>query len=431
MKTLCQLFSLAFLLLASRLQAQTYTVTDLGLTSTALKSSATAINSSGIVIGQSVNSLSNGTTRATLFSGIGTGNTDLGTLGGLQSYAKGINSIGTIVGSADFNSIGGVVISRATRFSGTGAPNIDLGSLGGNNGSATAINVNGIIIGFGEIAGSSSVGGNADTHAALFGGNGHNTDLGTLGGNSSYAYAINTDGTIVGQASMSAALSHATIFSGTGANNTDLGTLGGSSSIAYAINDSGTIVGGADTPDGDIHATLFSGTGTNNLDLGTMGEKRSVAYAVNASGIIIGAAKTTGIGVSIYRPFIYRGGSMIELSTLLPADSPIQLQDATAINDAGQIAAVGIVNGVLHALRLDPSTTPPVTYYITVKASPISKGTVTGGGSYPVGTRVTLTAKPKVGKKFVNWKEGGKIIGTKRILTIVLTKRRTVTAYFQ
>src|SRR5581483_12194469 len=68
-------------------------------------------------------------------------------------------------------------------------------------------------------------------------------DLGTLGGNGSQAYALNSAGQVVGYAYTSNnAASHAVLFSGTGSNNVDLGNLGGNSnnlSEARSINDSG------------------------------------------------------------------------------------------------------------------------------------------------------------------------------------------------
>jgi probable HAF family extracellular repeat protein len=73
------------------------------------------------------------------------------------------------------------------------------------------------------------------------------TDLGTLGGTTSFAYGINTGGTIVGQADTVSA-SHA--FKYSGGVMTDLGTLGGTTSYASSINSGGTIVGDALTGGG-------------------------------------------------------------------------------------------------------------------------------------------------------------------------------------
>ena len=61
---------------------------------------------------------------------------------------------------------------------------------------------------------------------------------------------------------------------------TDLGTLGGSSSYATCINNSGQIAGEADTTN-TTHAFLFSGG--NMTDLGTLNGGESQATSINNS----------------------------------------------------------------------------------------------------------------------------------------------------
>ncbi len=46
------------------------------------------------------------------------------------------------------------------------------------------------------------------------------------------------------------------------------------------------------------------------------------------------------------------------------------------------------------------------TYLLTTKASPLKGGTVDGGGYYPTGTSVTLTAAPNANYRFVRWSDG-------------------------
>jgi len=45
---------------------------------------------------------------------------------------------------------------------------------------------------------------------------------------------------------------------------------------------------------------------------------------------------------------------MTDLNTLIPAGSPWYLQQATSINDAGEIAGYGTINGNVHAFLAKP-----------------------------------------------------------------------------
>ena len=57
-----------------------------------------------------------------------------------------------------------------------------------------------------------------------------------------------------------------------------------------------------------------------------------------------------------------------------------------------------------------------VTYTITALSSNSSLGTVTGGGTYPEGTQVILTATPFGMNKFKNWQDGN--TDNPRIITV-------------
>ena len=117
---------------------------------------------------------------------------------------------------------------------------------------------------------------------------------------------------------------------------TDLGTLGGSYSSAFAINNSGQIVGMAYVPGTSAyHAFLYSnGTMT---DLGTLGGAVSQAEGINDSGQVVGYL--TGSGVQ--HAFLYSGGSMIDLNSVIDPSWNVELQQAYAINNVGQILAHG------------------------------------------------------------------------------------------
>jgi probable HAF family extracellular repeat protein len=76
------------------------------------------------------------------------------------------------------------------------------------------------------------------------------TDLGTLGGSSSYAYGINNRGEVVGYI-FAPGSTHAFLYSAR--TMTDLGTLNGYATYAQSINDAGQIVGYAIGPSSTDH----------------------------------------------------------------------------------------------------------------------------------------------------------------------------------
>jgi probable HAF family extracellular repeat protein len=72
-------------------------------------------------------------------------------------------------------------------------------------------------------------------------------NLGTLGGNSSYGYAVNDTGQVAGYShTLGNTVRHAFRYDGTpgsGGVMRDLGTLGGTESEAYGINNAGQVAG--------------------------------------------------------------------------------------------------------------------------------------------------------------------------------------------
>ena len=124
----------------------------------------------------------------------------------------------------------------------------------------------------------------------------------------------------------------------------DLGTLGGDFSEAIWINDDGDIAGSADLPTPDIHDAVRWRHG-HILDFGTVdGDACSRGRAINAKGQIVG-------GSSDCRNFLHafvweEGGPMLDLNTLIPSDSGLQLTNAFNINDRGEILAKSVPVGV-------------------------------------------------------------------------------------
>ena len=146
---------------------------------------------------------------------------------------------------------------------------------------------------------------------------------------------------------------------------TDLGTLGGDYSQAYAINASGQVVGHAFPASGGAHAFLYDGTTLR--DLGTLGGNHSDAMAINAGGQVVGKAETPSGGP---HAFLYDGTTMHDLNNLLDASGDgWTVVEARAINDAGQIAATAHnPDAVSHAVLLTPRIT--VSIKIRPRSSP-------------------------------------------------------------
>jgi probable HAF family extracellular repeat protein len=316
--------------------APEYTIIDLG-TLGGTSSIATGINDLGEVVGYS--SLPNLQDHAFLYSA---GQIkDLGTLGGGNSAAFGINNSSEVVGDSE--------TTVSAELDASTYSNMSLSSLL-PNGIARGVNDSG------QIVGDYSPPGSSGTHAFLFS-SGSPSDLGTLGGNNSNAYAINAVGQVVGQSDVfTSAAQHAFLYSS--GNIFDLGTLGGTNSSAYAINASGQIVGQSDGA-GDQNSDAFLYSNGTMHDLGDLGGGISLANGINASGQIVGYSYTIS-GESVIHAFTVFDGQMFDLNSLLPASSGWLLVDARAINNEGQIVGWGInPYGQHDAFLLSPTEAIP------------------------------------------------------------------------
>jgi probable HAF family extracellular repeat protein len=105
-----------------------------------------------------------------------------------------------------------------------------------------------------------------------------------LGGGPGGAAAINDKGQIAGWLRADPNFPwtfHATLWESSGT--TDLGTLGGANSWAYAISAEGRVAGMSDTPTGEQHAFVWDSSG-GMRDLGTLGGPLSVATGIQDRG---------------------------------------------------------------------------------------------------------------------------------------------------
>ena len=201
---------------------------------------------------------------------------DLGTLGGANSRAFGINNSGEVVGLSNIaagSTQSSIFLYRhghMTSLVGPVDPTETFGDI--------KINSKGDVIGFPLSDGDASI----DHKGNLI-------DLGSLAGLGSAARDLNDHDEVVGYSGVSGTgstrVNHAFLYK----NGTviDLGTLGGPGSVANDINAHGEIVGSSMTTSGATHAFLYRNT--HMTDLGTLGGADSVAGAINNSGEVVGA----------------------------------------------------------------------------------------------------------------------------------------------
>ncbi len=194
---------------------------------------------------------------------------------------------------------------------------IDLGTLGGSSAAAAAVNERGQVTGVSSTAG-------PEQHAFVWE-DGKMRDLGTLGGRHSFAWDINDKGQVVGGAQDEEGRTRAVMWSGGQVQ--DLGVLeGGNASFAIAVNERGQVAGFSQTVDGETHAVLWDGGRV--IDLGTLGGGFSYAIDVNESGQVL-AMSTTSTG---HRAFVWQDGQRTEVG---PEGSV--WSSAFDINDRGQV----------------------------------------------------------------------------------------------
>ena len=312
--------------IASPSHAITYTVLDLG------QVGPTGINASGQVVGSFITSSQHYDAFVTGANGVGM--TDLGTLGGSDSFAYGINASGQVVGT--FTSSANLSLGSAFLTGPNGASVTYLGSLGGTNSEAYGINASG------QVVGTSDLPGDSYSHAFITGANGvAMKDLGTLGGVYSVASDINASGQVVGYSYPSGGLwDRAFITGANGVGMKELGTLGGASSVASRINTSGQVVGFSEIPSGGQHGFITGPNGTAMTDLGTLGGADSWATGINASAQVVGYSDTTS---GDQHAFITgaNGAGMTDLNSLVSLPGGVYLTYPAGINDSGQIVVDG------------------------------------------------------------------------------------------
>jgi probable HAF family extracellular repeat protein len=311
---------------------------------------------------------------------------NLGNFGVQDTEAFGINSSGQVVGFSEVST--GVYRAFCTAPNSPITPADDLGTLGGTSSTAYGINDSG------QVVGSSSFAGSTEAIAFRTAPNSPITSadaLGTLGGPLSQGYAINNSGQVAGESETTTTY-YAYITAPNGTINpatSALGSLGGRNSVGYGINDSGQVVGYAQDandlndafrtepnspidPATDNLIVNATARGINDLgqvvgnyttaggyeafrtepnspvspatdSLGTLGRVASDAYAINDSGEVVGDVVNFSFGEPVHA-FVYLDNTMYDLNNLANVPAGWTLEQATAVNDSGQIVGWGQTN---------------------------------------------------------------------------------------
>lgn len=280
----------------------------------------------------------------------------VGTFGGPSSsfatgpdnfFTKYYNSAGTTVGLADTASADPLtpfcfyedcMVTYGFTFDDKGKLT-KLPALPGSNTSSVAYGVNrdGVVAGVSTTGAFDPATGFPLTHAVVWI-DGQAIDLGTLGGVSSQAFAINNGGAVIGVAAndvpdpYSAAIGPCSgwdcwtvatqqrAFRWKDGTMEDLGTLGGPDAVAYYLNAYGQVAGVSytnNTPSpttGNPTQDPFLWERGKMIDLGGLGGTYSVVAGLNNKGQVTGLSNLAGD--QTYHPFLWDSGTMVDLGTL-------------------------------------------------------------------------------------------------------------------
>jgi len=295
---------------------------------------------------------------------------DLGTFGGNQSVLGNINNRGQVAGSATntipdpfslYYQLGGLTTGTQTRaFLWQNGQKQDLGTLGGPDAAGGFVNEQGQVVGVSYTNSIPNATTGLPTLDPFLWDKGTMIDLGTLGGTFGSAFVLNNRGDVVGTSNLAGdQTSHPFLWRHGKLVDLFTTTTGGSPITANQINESGEIVGAAAFPNRPFDAYLWkNGVAT---DLGTLnGDCFSEAVALNSGDQVVGYS--VACDFSSQRSFLWENGSMVDLNTLIPPNSGLELVETIAINDHGEIAGDGsppgcVVSDALcgHAYVLIPN----------------------------------------------------------------------------
>jgi probable HAF family extracellular repeat protein len=327
-----------------------YAITDLGAVPTFAQIFGGRVNADGIVLGVATRSFTmpngGGEQQERSFLRTSGEQREILVING-NVHAWDLNALGQVVGTTAY-----YCNSRAFVWhDGTWSL---LPPLGGSSSWCFAVNDHGQVVGGSYIDES-----DWPYHATLWQPDGSAIDLGTLGGSTgvSNAAAINNFGVVVGWTDYPARPHVA--FRWQNGQMIALTGPGGAESrrptVARDINDEGIVAGYADLS-GDLNYEPLTWR-NGAVDTLPLPSDRPIgqAFALNNAGDIIGRATAALYEIEQYRALLWRHGQVIDLNSLIPSNSGWVLTDAAHISDSGHIVGRGLVNGELHGFLLTPT----------------------------------------------------------------------------
>jgi uncharacterized membrane protein len=169
----------------------------------------------------------------------------------------------------------------------------------------------------------------------------------------------------------------------------DLGTLGGTQSSAFAINDCGDVTGSASLKGDKVTHAVVRRNGTL-IDLDPRGAQTSFAVSINNLGVSVGSSFVTSD--QNYHPVIFQDGAVRDLTGQPGQAAGINLAgEITGSNTATSPAPTGFVikngNTTILSTQTDPLSTNAINDFGDVLATELVGNRVPTGFVYQDGQR--------------------------------------------
>lgn len=182
-------------------------------------------------------------------------------------------------------------------------------------------------------------------------------DLGSLGGGVSEALALNSRGDVVGSALDGQKVTRAFLYTASTGKLDTLPLPSSTSSVARALNEDGEVVGSYVDLKGTQRGFFYSPAYGKTYDIGLLpGFLHAALRGVNGNGMAVGTqypkspTDTYGAVAVRYTP---KGGTERLVDLVSPA-AGLEIREALAINDAGEILVSGLLDGKPATFLLVP-----------------------------------------------------------------------------